>query len=296
MIKLYFPIPLTWEEPLFAFCETGLQTAPFLEDMGKGLWLNLLFETEKEKENAILKLRSFWKTLNTVWETDHPFRPELALIDADWRTKWQAFFRVIHVTPNLTIKPEWEEYRSRNSREIVLIIRPKNAFGTGISDTTQIVLRMLEHVVCPGCRVLDVGTGSGILAMAAEMFGAGRVDAIDNDPDVFENIKEHMSLNACSKVHPVHTGFEEFSPDRPYDVVVSNLILSQIKHLLPRVAGFLSPGGRWIVSGILAEQEAPFFQMATQYGFSKVDWERSGEWVGGILQGNLDIQISNLTA
>jgi ribosomal protein L11 methyltransferase len=283
MIKLYFPIPLTWEEPLFAFCETVLQRAPFLEDMGKGLWLNLLFETEGEKEIALSKLRSFWDTLNAVWETDHPFRPELALVDADWRTKWQAFFRVIHVTPKLIIKPEWEDYQPVNPQEIVLVIRPKNAFGTGFSDTTQIALRMLEHVVCPGCRVLDVGTGSGILAMAAEKLGAGRVDAIDNDPDVFENIREHLSLNACSKVYPIHTNFEAFSPDKPYDVVVSNLILSQMKHLVPRVASFLSPGGRWIVSGILAEQEEIFFKMAMQYGFSKEDWERSGEWVGGIL-------------
>jgi ribosomal protein L11 methyltransferase len=284
MIKLYFPIPSTWEEPLFAFCETVLQATPFLEDMGKGPWLNLLFETEKEKENAIFELRSFWKSLNTEWETDYPFHPEITFVDADWRTRWQAFFRVIHVTPRLTIKPEWEEYHPRNSREVELIIRPKNAFGTGFSDTTQIALRLLERVVFPGCRILDVGTGSGILAMAAEKLGAGRVDALDNDPDVFENIGEHLCLNTCSKIHPIHIGFEEFTPDKPYDLVVSNLILSQLTCLGPHVAGFLCPLGRWIVSGILAEQEGHFLQMAVQYGFSRVDWEGSAEWVGGILQ------------
>jgi ribosomal protein L11 methyltransferase len=284
MIKLCFSIPLSWEEPLFEFCESFLQTTPFSEDMGKGLWLNLLFESEEEKERALPKLRSFWDTLNTLWETNHPFRPGITVIDADWSTKWQEFYRVIHVTPNLTIKPEWEDYRPENPQEIVLIIRPKNAFGTGTSETTQIALRMLERVVFPGCRVLDVGTGSGILALAAEKFGAGRVDAIDNDPDVFENIKEHLSLNTCSKVNPIHTGFEEFSPDKQYDVVASNLILSQIKHLIPRVTGLLSPEGRWVVSGILAEQEELFFKIAAQHGFSKVDWERSGEWAGGILR------------
>ncbi len=284
MIKLCFPIPLTWEESLFEFCETLLHTTPFSEDMGKGLWLNLLFEREEEKESALLKLTSFWDTLNTVWETDHSFRPEVTLIDADWNTKWQEFFRVIHVTPNLTIKPEWEEYRPENPGEIVLVIRPKNAFGTGTSETTQIALRMLERVVFPGCRVLDVGTGSGILAVAAEKFGADHVDAIDNDPDVFENIREHLTLNACSKINPIHMDFQQFSPDEQYGVVLSNLILSQIKHLVPRVTDFLTPEGRWIVSGILAEQEALFFEMATKYGFSKVDWERSGEWVGGLLK------------
>lgn len=284
MIKLCFSIPLPWEEPLFEFCETVLHTTPFSEDMGRGPWLNLLFEKEEEKERALPKLRSFWDTLNTLWETNHPFCPEVASIDADWSTKWQKFYKTIHVTPNLTIKPEWEDYRPGNPGEIVLVIRPKNAFGTGTSETTQIALRMLERVVYPGCRVLDVGTGSGILAMAAEKFGAGRIDAVDNDPDVFENIREHLSLNACSRVNPIHTGFEEFSPDEQYDVVVSNLILSQIKYLIPRVTRFLSPKGRWIVSGILAEQEELFFKMATKYGFSKVDWEQSGEWVGGILK------------
>lgn len=284
MIKLFFPIPPAWEDPLFGFCETVLKTTPFSEDMGKGLWLNLLFETEEGKENALADLRSFWDTLATLWNVDHPFDPQCAAIDADWSTKWQEFFKVIHVTPRLIVKPEWADYQSGDTQEVVLVIRPKNAFGTGASATTRIALRMLERVVHSGCLALDVGTGSGILAMAAEKYGAGHVDAIDNDPDVFENVREHLYLNKCTKINPIPASFEEFFPEQPYDVVISNLIFSQIKNLLPRVAGFLSPEGRWIVSGILAEQEARFFEMAAQCGFSRVDWERSEEWAGGVLK------------
>ena len=168
--------------------------------------------------------------------------------DQDWVRLTQAQFDPIRITDRLWIVPSWHE--APNPDAISILLDPGLAFGTGSHPTTRLCLAWLADHLRPGESVLDYGCGSGILAIAAARLGAGRVIGVDIDPQAVSAARDNAERNH------VEVGFllpDDLS-DGSHDVVVANILTNPLKALMPLLAGRVRPGGRIILSGILAEQ------------------------------------------
>jgi ribosomal protein L11 methyltransferase len=174
----------------------------------------------------------------------------------DWVTAWRDHFRPLPVGRRLIVLPEWSPSGAAGNR-IPVRVRPGEGFGTGGHPTTAACLERLEAFLDglpdPGrASVLDVGTGSGVLALAAARLGAGRVLAVDNDPAAIRNARDNRALNAADRVHlAVAT---TAAVRGPFDLVLANLLANLIVDLMPDLARLLAPEGRLILSGLLSGQ------------------------------------------
>lgn len=206
----------------------------------------------------------------------------------DWGEKWRENFKPIQVTPDIVIKPPWESIDTDSS--IVIDIMPRMAFGTGSHETTQLCLGLLESVLKPGQSVLDLGSGSGILAIAAARLGAGRVVAVEIDPDAIDNIYENAELNEVADQLDIRLGsLDVLAPER-FDLILANIQRKVIEELLPRMLDFVKPESRLILSGILDTEERLIEENIQTWGMTLAK-RHKGEWLGylaGLRKGHLD--------
>jgi ribosomal protein L11 methyltransferase len=174
--------------------------------------------------------------------------------EEDWANAWKDYFHVTHIGRRLVIRPSWRAYTPK-AHEVVLTLDPGMAFGTGLHPTTRLCLEELEKRAQPGMRVLDVGTGSGILSIAAAKLGAESVYAIDNSSVAAESAAANVALNGLSeRVNVVLGILDDAEAERlagQYDLVLANIIAHVIGSIAPQLARVLTPGGVLISSGII---------------------------------------------
>lgn len=204
----------------------------------------------------------------------------------DWAESWKAFFPPQPIGRRLVIAPTWVEFAPQ-PEQIVLRLDPGMAFGTGLHASTRLCLLALERLISPGDRVLDVGAGSGILAIAAALQGAGEVRAIDNDPVAVEVARQNAALNGvAARVTVERATLPGLPPSETplftaggYDLLLINILAEIIAALAGGVAAALRPGGRFVASGIIAPR-APLVEAALEAAGLVMD-ERpaEGEWV-----------------
>ena len=176
------------------------------------------------------------------------------IAEEDWANSWKPFFPVVHVGRRTVIVPAWRRYR-RNAGDVVVRLDPGLAFGTGTHPTTRLCLQTMESLVRTHSQVLDVGTGSGILAIAASRLGAAHVTAIEIDPQAVDAARANVRLNHLSRRITVHAG----SPDdetgpwqgKWYDLILSNVTARVNVRLAATLAGLVDPRGTVVASGIL---------------------------------------------
>lgn len=205
-----------------------------------------------------------------------------SLEDSEWQEEWKRHFRPLRLSERVLVVPEWEPVNARPG-EIVIRLDPGMAFGTGSHPTTIMSARMLQRSVYPGAAVLDLGTGSAILAILSALLGASTVTAVDIDPVAVERALHNVELNAVSDSVRVLKGDLIDCVDGQYDVLVANIIASAIVRLIPDARRVLSPGGRLIISGIVREHESECLDAAAEAGFVIDEICRDGEWVGALL-------------
>ncbi|KAA0892142.1 50S ribosomal protein L11 methyltransferase [Oryzomonas rubra] len=200
----------------------------------------------------------------------------------DWSTSWKVNFKPLRVGRRLLIVPSWEEAEA-GPDDIVLSLDPGMAFGTGGHETTRLCLEQLETVllgrpVAPPPSVLDLGTGSGILAMAAARLGAGRICAVDIDPDAVEVARENMAINGLAeRIECSATPLESLAG--PFDVILANILAEELVRLAPQLTERLAAGGVLILSGILAEKEAFVRNGFAAQPLVYRETAHQGEWV-----------------
>lgn len=192
--------------------------------------------------------------------------------EADWANAWKAYYKPFRVGRRLVVTPPWES-PELEADDIPLVIDPGMAFGTGSHPTTQLCLTALEDFVQPGMAVADVGTGSGILAIAAAKLGASPVAASDNDTLAVKIARENAAANGVSV-----TVTEEL-PSGTYDVLVANILADVIIGLAVDLIAPLVPGGLLIASGIIDTRETDVQSALHALGLSHVETRRQGEWV-----------------
>lgn len=196
-----------------------------------------------------------------------------AVKEEEWSTAWRAYYHPTHIGRRLVVCPTWEEYLPAEE-EVVLRLDPGMAFGTGTHDTTRLCCELLEQNTAPGCRVLDMGTGSGILSIAALKLGAAKAVGVDIDPVAVRTAKENAALNGflSDRFTPVSGDLVRDSRlaeqiGAGYDIVCANIVADVIIALLPAVYRHLRDGGLLIASGIIAPRAQEVRAALTSHGF-----------------------------
>lgn len=217
---------------------------------------------------------------------DHP--PEIEWWwqqDEDWAREWKKGLEARRVTERIVTKPSWIHYEAVPG-EVVIDIDPQMAFGTGEHATTRGCLRLLDGVLRPGDRVLDVGSGSGILSVAAARLGAGEVVAVEYDPDANINARENLAHNGVEGQIRLIEAMADASlieAEGPFDLIVANILSGVIRPLLPAFLAALRPGGRVIVSGILQTEADEVRDSAERAGLRVEREDREEEWWSALL-------------
>ena len=206
--------------------------------------------------------------------------------DVDWINNWKQYFHQFYIDDILVI-PSWEEEEGGKDSGYVLRIDPGTAFGTGMHETTQLCIRQLRKYVNKESKILDVGTGSGILGILSLMFGAASVVGTDLDPCAVDAVKENIEKNHIdSDKFTMMIGniiTEEEVQQKVgvecYDIVVANILADVLVPLTPVIVDRMKPGGIYITSGIIDDKEETVKQAVLSQGLAILDVTYQGEWV-----------------
>lgn len=217
-----------------------------------------------------LKERYVAVGIKTEIETDN-------VNDAAWADNWKKFFKVTEIGEKLVIRPSWEEYDNKSNR-VVLSIDPGAAFGTGTHATTRMCLSLVEKYVQENCDVLDIGSGSGILSIAAALLGAKKVDGVDIDPVAVKVSNENAVINNVQNIVNFKKGdlLEEISGK--YDVICANIVADVIISLLETVEQFMKPETVFLCSGIIDIREDDVKNAFNKFGFKIIEEMESENW------------------
>ncbi|ASG81138.1 MULTISPECIES: 50S ribosomal protein L11 methyltransferase [Lactiplantibacillus] len=203
-----------------------------------------------------------------------------ALSDEDWATAWKKYYHPVRVTRYLTIVPSWEDYQPAQSGELVLRLDPGRAFGTGTHPTTKLCLQALETVINGGEHLIDVGTGSGVLSIAAKAMGVGAVEAYDLDDVAVASAQTNLDLNPVAKDVKVAANDLLAGIDTQADIIVANILAEIIIPLVPQARQNLKRGGYFITSGIIDDKFQTVLTALTDAGFQIAQHTQMGDWHG----------------
>jgi ribosomal protein L11 methyltransferase len=203
----------------------------------------------------------------------------------DWANVWKQYFHPLEIGEKLLIKPEWEDLKEDTDR-IVFNINPGMSFGTGSHQTTQLCLEQLEKYVTPGCRMLDLGCGSGILSVVSLLLGAKEAFAVDIDPNCIDTAYENAAMNGVDKsVYTVISGNVVTDPNvkaiisqHKYEVVAANIVADVIIGLAPTAREYMKEGGVFITSGIIDGRQDEVKSALEAEGFTVTDMQRRKDW------------------
>ena len=247
-----------------------------LEVNGENLTVNELLEKVKAELEDLRMFMDIGEGTVQVDETE----------DIDWINNWKEYFHQFYIDDILVI-PSWEEVKAEDKDKMVLHIDPGTAFGTGMHETTQLCIRQLRKYITPETRLLDVGTGSGILSILSLMFGAGEALGTDLDPCAIEAVEENKKANGIpGEKFQVLTGniiTEKEVQDKVgyecYDIVVANILADVLVNLTPVIVKSLKPGGIYITSGIIDDKEGVVADAVRAAGMEILETTYQGEWV-----------------
>lgn len=198
--------------------------------------------------------------------------------EQDWANEWKQYFHVTHVGKSLVIKPSWEKYAAKEG-EHVIEIDPGMAFGTGTHHTTNMMMERLEKVITPEAEVFDVGTGSGILAIASAMLGAKSVKAVDIDGVAVRVARENVADNGLTEQIEVREGDLLHGTEGKADVIIANIIADIIIMLLKDIPQKLNDDGVFLASGIIEERVPDIEAEAQKQGLVVDAIDHRGGWV-----------------
>jgi ribosomal protein L11 methyltransferase len=235
--------------------------------------------SREEVEAILVRLSAYLAELAEIFHVSRPVLSSTMIDEEDWGKSWKEHFKPFTIVPGLVIAPTWEEYLPA-AGEAVITMDPGMAFGTGHHATTSLSLHFIRETLAGngGPRLLDVGTGTGILGMAAVLFGAGDVLGIDNDPEAVAAAEENVRGNSLQD-HMRISLAPLASLSEPYDIVVANIVHDVLLGMVDDLTRLTADGGTLILSGILAgEQAANIRTVFTAKGLRLSGHKERQEW------------------
>lgn len=206
--------------------------------------------------------------------------------EIDWNLEWKKHFKPFEVGKNILIKPSWEEFKNTKDK-IVIEIDPGMAFGTGTHATTLLCLEALEEYIREGDLIFDIGTGSGILSIAACKLG-GKAVGIDIDEDSIRTAKENVKINKCSKNVKILKGNLLTKVKDEADIIISNIIADAIINMSGNLNNYIKSNGIFIASGILNTKEKEVIEALEANKFEIIETKKMDDWVCVVARKNND--------
>lgn len=249
-------------------------------------YLNFYLEEDADKEAILKDVREALDDLKNFMDIGEATIEESQTEDKDWINNWKQYFHQFYVD-DILIVPSWEEVKAEDKDKMILHIDPGTAFGTGMHETTQLVIRQLKKYVTPDTEMLDVGTGSGILGIVALKLGAKHVLGTDLDPCAVPAVAENKEANQIvdetfdmvigniidDKAIQDQAGYEK------YDIVTANILAYVLIPLTPVIVNQMKKGAYYITSGILDVKEEVVVEAVKAAGLTVVEVTHQGEWV-----------------
>lgn len=233
-----------------------------------------------DSDNAV-EVLSFLKERMTACGIDFNLGSE-TVDDNDWNENWKKYFKAFEIGEKLAICPSWEEYNNKDNR-IVISLDPGAAFGTGTHATTSLCLEILENKICEEHSVLDVGTGSGILAIASMLLGAKSAIGVDIDALSVETANENARRNNVEQGTEFIVGNLADKISGKYDVVCANIVADVIIRLFDNIGNFMKDDGVLIISGIIDIRAEEVERSAKEHGFKIIENHTREEWHAYVL-------------
>lgn len=249
-------------------------------------YLNFYLEEDADKEAILKDVREALDDLKNFMDIGEATIEESQTEDKDWINNWKQYFHQFYVD-DILIVPSWEEVKAEDKDKMILHIDPGTAFGTGMHETTQLVILQLKKYVTPDTEMLDVGTGSGILGIVALKLGAKHVLGTDLDPCAVPAVAENKEANQIvdetfdmvigniidDKAIQNQAGYEK------YDIVTANILADVLIPLTPVIVNQMKKGAYYITSGILDVKEEVVVEAVKAAGLTVVEVTHQGEWV-----------------
>lgn len=198
--------------------------------------------------------------------------------DKNWNEDYEKNVKVIEVTDRIVIKPSFKEYQSDASK-IVITIDPKMSFGTGEHETTKLMIRMIEMYVCNNDFVLDVGSGTGVLAISSVLLGAGKSIGIDNDEWCLLNGKENVSMNTLDQKVEIRKAEIHQIVEKNFDLILANINKHILMDIVPHLRAKIKETGKLIVSGLLKSDFEDIIDKFAFYNFVMIEKTELGDWI-----------------
>jgi ribosomal protein L11 methyltransferase len=206
--------------------------------------------------------------------------------EEEWATAWKKYYNPVKISERFTIVPRWEDYTPVSSDELIIELDPGMAFGTGTHPTTVMCIQALERTVTPGDLVVDVGTGSGVLSIAAALLDAKRIQSLDLDEVAVQSAKQNVEINNVQDKVSVSQGNLLDGVNEQADIVVANILAEVIMRFTDDVAKVVKPGGYFIASGIIQTKKQDVKEAIIASGFTVEETILMEDWVAIIAKRN----------
>lgn len=280
-VQIEDKIPLSEEEKQKMY----IDILPELPEDDGVAYVSFFLEAGKDHKELLHNIKEEMESLREFMDIGEGTIEETTTEDIDWMNNWKEFFKPF-VVDDIYIKPSWEEAGEEAKGKMLIEIDPGTAFGTGKHETTRLCIRQLKKYISEGCKVLDIGCGSGILSIVAARLGAADILGLDVDPEAVKVSWENIEINHISREQCRFAAgniIEEESLQQwageDADVVTANILAEIIIPLAPVAAARLKKGGVFISSGILYTKEEAVTEAIKRAGMKLTEVTRDGDWV-----------------
>lgn len=289
-VEIEDKVPLTDQDKAAMFVDI----LPETEADDGAAYLSFYLDADEDNSQLLESVRNELEDIKSYMNAGECTITCTELQDTDYLNNWKQYFHQFYINaespdegPDILIVPSWEEVKEEDKDKLIIHIDPGTAFGTGMHETTQLCIRALRKYVDKDTRLLDVGTGSGILSIMAYKFGAASATGTDLDPCTIEAVQDNMESNGLSEA-----GFkliigniidsEEIQDEAGYDfdIVTANILAEVLIPLTPVIAKHIKSGGIYITSGIIDDKEQAVAEAVRAAGFEILKIDHQGEWVG----------------
>lgn len=278
MEKVYVEVEIVGDEDL------NEKLAGIMSQLGfEGFWeegpaLRCYMSQERWSNDLLAEIDAVARTVARSSASATPRLSVKTLANQNWNEEWERTIVPIHVTERIVITPSWHNYTA-SSDDIVITIDPKMSFGTGYHETTRLALKLMEKYLTPGMSLLDVGTGTGVLAIAGIRLGASSAIGVDMDEWSYRNALENIGANAVDdKVRIILGGISSVC-DETFDMIVANIQKSVLEPMLGEITRRLSTMGVLILSGLLLQERENMVQALNRSRLGVVEELKENEWI-----------------